>query len=68
MAKDQIRESPRVRHVLRFCDQKFELSRSVFIGVLVPNHRWQGLQHFPSLNRTLSHKDSKEIEKEIKSV
>jgi hypothetical protein len=50
------------------CGRKFELNRSVFIGVLVPNRRRQGLQHFPSLNRTLSHKDSEEIEKGIKSV
>jgi hypothetical protein len=25
------------------CGKKFELNRPVFIGVLVPNHRWQGL-------------------------
>jgi hypothetical protein len=48
--------------------QKFGLNRPVFIGVLVPNRREQGLQHFQSLNRTLFRKDSEEIEKGIKSV
>jgi hypothetical protein len=28
----------------------------------------QGLQHFPSLHRTLSHEDSEEIEKGINTV
>jgi hypothetical protein len=50
------------------CGQKIELNRAVFIVVLVLNRRQQGLQHFPSLNRTLSRKDSEEIEKGIKSV
>jgi hypothetical protein len=50
------------------CGRKFELNRPVFIGVLVSNRRRQGLQQFPSLHRTLSHEDSEEIEKGIKSV
>jgi hypothetical protein len=50
------------------CGRKFELNQPVFIGVLVPNRRWQGLQHFPSLNQTLSRKDSEEIDKGIKLV
>jgi hypothetical protein len=50
------------------CGKKFELNRWVFIGVLVQNHRRQGLQHIPSLNQTLSCKDPKEIERGIKSV
>jgi hypothetical protein len=33
-----------------------------------PNRRQQGLQHFSSLNLTLSHKDSEEIEKGKKLV
>jgi hypothetical protein len=46
--------------------RKFELNRPLFIGVLVPNRWRQGLQHFPSLHRTLSCEDSEEIKKGIK--
>jgi hypothetical protein len=41
---------------------------STIYRAFVSNHRRQGSYHFPSLNRTLSHGDSKEIKKGIKSI
>jgi hypothetical protein len=37
-----------------------------FVGLFVPNRRWQRSEQFPSLNRTLSLEDLEEFEKGIK--
>jgi hypothetical protein len=58
---------PRVRRFL-FCGRKFTLYAALYIGVFRKDHSRQGLQHFPSLHRTLSREDSKEIGKGINTV
>jgi hypothetical protein len=41
---------------------------ALYIGVFRYDHSRHGLQHFPSLHRTLSHEDSEEIGKGINAV
>jgi hypothetical protein len=50
------------------CGQKFALYAAIYIRVLRYDHSQQGLQHFPSLHRTLSREDSEEIGKGINAV
>jgi hypothetical protein len=50
------------------CGQKFRIYAALYIGVFRKDRSRQGLQHFPSLHRTLSHEDSEEIGKGINAV
>jgi hypothetical protein len=50
------------------CDQIFTLYAALYIGVFRYDRSRQGLQHFSSLHRTLSHEDSEEIENRINAV
>jgi hypothetical protein len=50
------------------CGQKFTLYAALYIGVFRYDHSQQGLQHVPSLHRTLSREDSEEIRKGINAV
>jgi hypothetical protein len=54
--------------MLLSCGRKFSLYAALYIGVFRYDRSQQGLQHFPSLHRTLSHEDSEEIGKGINAV